>query len=177
MKDYYNYEINKEKFLSDINKQTEQSFYKNYEMEQRSNYNYSIAATIADYLEVKDIQLYKVSNLANILTEIPKGSTNIVSQGKGLTLYYYTGEKVVIEISIPLDSKRERVDKITILPKKAKWEAFDTTPVKPIDLKKDNQYDKGRVTYIAKYIATVLNYINSNNLNKEIKIKNKNING
>lgn len=159
-----------EQIISDLNKKAEQGIYEKYQYIQSSNYNYSIAATIADFIDGKDIPLYKISRLANILNKIEVNASNIVSQGKGITLYYYLGEKIVIEIEDVITPGKYRIDKITIMPEKAKWEAYNTTPGSAINLKNDKKYDKKRITYIAKYLGATLNYINNNMLDDSKKI-------
>ena len=113
--DYANYE-NKEKFVEGLNKAINQSIYEKYRNIQSSNYNYSIAATIMDFIDGKDIPLYKVSRLASIIDEMKKNSSNIISQGKGLTMYYYEGEKIVLEIEDIISQKNSRIDRITLKP-------------------------------------------------------------
>lgn len=165
--DYANYE-NKEKFVEGLNKAINQSIYEKYRNIQSSNYNYSIAATIMDFIDGKDIPLYKVSRLASIIDEMKKNSSNIISQGKGLTMYYYEGEKIVLEIEDIISQKNSRIDRITLKPDKAKWEAYNTIPSSVINLKNDKKYDKKRITYIAKYLGATLNYINNNMLDDNI---------
>ena len=161
---------NSEQIISDLNKKAEQGIYERYRYIQNSNYNYSVAATIADFIDGKDIPLYKISRLANILNKIEMNGSCIVSQGKGITIYYYLGEKIVIEIEDVISPGKSRIDKITIMPEKAKWEAYNTTPSNAINLKDDKKYDKKRITYIAKYLGATLNYINDNILDDSKKI-------
>lgn len=171
--DYTNYE-NNEKVVEGLNKAVDQSIYKKYRYIQRSNYNYSIAATLMDFIDGKDIPLYKIARLASIIDEMKENSSNIVSQGKGITLFYYVGEKIVLEIEDVISPANSRIDKLIIKPEKAKWEAYNTNPSNIINLKIDKKYDKKRMTYIAKYLGATLNYIN-NNILDDSKILSKNI--
>lgn len=153
--------VNKGDYLNSLKKQVNNNFYEKFKKKQQESYNFSIAATLADFIDGKDVPLYKISDLANILNKIKDVEKEFVSQGKGLKIYY-NGDIIVVEIASLLENCEERIDKITCRRENAEWQAFNKKLNCPIVLKDDKMYNTERIKYVAKYLGATLNYIKKN---------------